>query len=141
MFDRSTGVQYRPRLCLRVSSISWEDLTIVDNVASPSIYNNRQFRDPELVPRLCEDMIAHVVRLIRSPWKGVAHGDALGLADIEGDSDTAIGHASWWCLPEWCERSAASAVDSRLLTIPELYLACLEGLPERSNSAVSHLDQ
>jgi len=45
------------------------------------------------------------------------------------------------CLAVWCERSAAGAVDPGLLTIPELYLASLEGLPEISNSAVSCLDQ
>ena len=111
------GVQYRPRPCLRVprrppGGISPSQL----NVAFLSIYY-RQLHDPEHDHRLCEDMIAHVVRLIRSSWKGVAHGDALGLADIEGDSGTAIGHSSWWCFPERCERSAASAVDSRLSTI------------------------
>ena len=91
----------------------WEGITIIDNLASPSIYN-RQFLDPELVPRLCEDMIAHVVRLIRSSWEGDEHGDALGLVGIEDDCDTAIGHRSWWCSPV-CERGAAGAVDSRLL--------------------------
>jgi hypothetical protein len=39
------------------------------------------------------------------------------------------------------ERNAAGAVDSRLLTIPELHLVSLEGLPEISNSTVSYLDQ
>ena len=43
--------------------------------------------------------------------------------------------------PCGCERDAASATHSRLLTIPELYLASLEGLPEISNLAVSCLDQ
>jgi hypothetical protein len=36
----------------------WEGLTIIDNLASPSIYD-RQLLDPELDPRLREDMIAH----------------------------------------------------------------------------------
>ena len=117
-----------------------EGLTIVNNLTSPSIYS-RQFLDPELVPRLCEDMTAHVVRLIRSSWKGGEHGNAPGLIGIEGDCDTAIGRRSWWCLPVWCERNAAGAVDSRLLTITGLYLASLEGLPEISNSVVSCLDQ
>jgi len=36
-----------------------ECITIVDNFTSPSIYNV-QLLDPELIPRLCEDMIADV---------------------------------------------------------------------------------
>jgi hypothetical protein len=78
-----------------------EGLTIVANLTSPSIYN-RQFLDPELDPRLCENMIAPVVRLVRSSWKGDEHGDALGLVGIEDDCGTAIGHRSWWCLPVRC---------------------------------------
>ena len=75
----------------------WECITIVDNLASPSIYN-RKFLNPELVPRLCEYMVAHVVRLIRSSRKGDEHSDALGLVGVKDDCDTAIGHRSWWCL-------------------------------------------
>ena len=44
------------------------------------------------------------------------YGDALGLVGIEDDCDAAIEHRSWSRLPMWCERSAAGAVDSRLLT-------------------------
>lgn len=91
----------------------WEGITIVENLASPSIYK-RQFLDPELIPRLCEYMVAHVVRLIRSSRKGDEHGDALGLVGIEDDCDTAVGHRSWCCLFV-CEIGAADAVDSRLL--------------------------
>src|SRR5258708_390536 len=69
----------------------WEGITIVDNLASPLIYNI-QFLVPELVPRLCEDMIAHIVRLIRSSGKGDEDGDALGLVGIKDDCNTAIGH-------------------------------------------------
>jgi hypothetical protein len=72
-----------------------EGITIVDNLASPSIYDI-QFLDAELVPRLLEDMIAHVVRLIRSSREGNEHSDALGLVGIEDDCDAAIGHL-WLC--------------------------------------------
>ena len=68
-----------------------EGITIVENLASPSKYNV-QLLDTELVPRLCEDMIAHVVRLVRTSGKGDEDGDALGLVGIEDDRNTAIGH-------------------------------------------------
>jgi len=44
-------------------------ITIVDNLTSPSIYNI-QHLDQELIPRFCKDMIAQVVRLIRSSRGG-----------------------------------------------------------------------
>src|SRR5260221_9059339 len=59
-----------------------EGIAIVDDLASPSIYS-RQFLNPELVPGLCEDMVAHVVRLVCACRKGDEHGDALGLVGIE----------------------------------------------------------
>lgn len=104
----------RPNICLALAhehliDLLWEGTTIVDNSASPSIYNT-QFLDPELVPCLCEDVIAHVIRLIWPFRKWDEYGDALRLVGIEDDCDTAIGHLQW-CLVV-CRKSAADGVGS-----------------------------
>jgi len=48
--------------------------------------------DPELILRLCEDMTAHAVRLVRSCREENEYIDALGLVGVEDDCDTAIGN-------------------------------------------------